>query len=75
VIWLKCRFRVILRLDGAPFSSHASPAAERSCDARAAGADPNIADRDGIPPLAHAWGKGQKGIAEMIGASGGRIAR
>lgn len=41
----------------------------------AAGADPNIADRDGTTPLAHARAKGQKDIAEMISASGGRIAR
>jgi uncharacterized protein len=37
-----------------------------------AGADPNIADKDGITPLAHARKKGQTEIARMIEAAGGR---
>ena len=37
-----------------------------------AGANPNLADRDGVTPLAHARAKGQKAIAEMIAAKGGR---
>jgi hypothetical protein len=37
-----------------------------------AGADPNIADKDGITPLAHARRKGQSEIARMIEAAGGR---
>lgn len=38
----------------------------------AAGADPNIADKDGVSPLAHARRKGQREIARMIEAAGGR---
>ncbi len=37
-----------------------------------AGADPNLADKDGVTPLAHARAKGQRVIAEMIAAKGGR---
>lgn len=37
----------------------------------AAGADPNIADKDGVSPLAHARRNGQKTIADMIKAAGG----
>jgi len=38
----------------------------------AAGADPNIADKEGVSPLAHAKRNGQKTIADMIEAAGGR---
>jgi uncharacterized protein len=38
----------------------------------AAGADPNIADKDGISPLAHARRKGQTEIARLIEAAAGR---
>lgn len=38
----------------------------------AAGADPNIADKDRVTPLAHARRKGQTEIARMIEAAGGR---
>lgn len=37
-----------------------------------AGADPNLADKDGVTPLAHARGRGQNAIAAMIVAKGGR---
>lgn len=37
-----------------------------------AGADPNIADKDGTSPLAHARGKGQSAVARLIEAAGGR---
>lgn len=37
-----------------------------------AGANPNIADRDGATPLAHAKKRGQTAIARMIEAKGGR---
>jgi ankyrin repeat protein len=36
------------------------------------GADPNLADKDGISPLAHAKAKGQKEIAKLIRAAGGK---
>lgn len=38
----------------------------------AAGADPNIADKDGVTPFAHAKRNGQQAIADMIEAAGGR---
>jgi len=38
----------------------------------AAGADPNIADKDGVSPLAHAKRKGQRAIAQLIANAGGR---
>jgi ankyrin repeat protein len=38
----------------------------------AAGANANIADKDGVTPLAHARRKGQDEIARMIEAAGGR---
>jgi hypothetical protein len=37
-----------------------------------AGADPNLADRDGVTPLAHARMRGQGAVAAMIAAAGGR---
>jgi uncharacterized protein len=37
-----------------------------------ASADPNIADKDGVSPLAHARQKGQREIARLIEAAGGR---
>lgn len=38
----------------------------------AAGANPNIADRDGVSPLTHAKRKGQREIAQLIADAGGR---
>ena len=38
----------------------------------AAGANPNIADREGVSPLAHARRRGQGEIAALIAAAGGR---
>lgn len=38
----------------------------------AAGADPNIADKDGVLPLTHARAKRQAEIARLIEAAGGR---
>jgi ankyrin repeat protein len=38
----------------------------------AAGADPNIADKQGVSPLAHARSKGQTEIARMIAVAGGK---
>lgn len=37
-----------------------------------AGANPNLADKDGVTPLAHARQKGQTEIARLIEAAGGR---
>ena len=38
----------------------------------AAGADPNIADKDGVSPLTHARRKGQGEVARLIMEAGGR---
>ena len=38
----------------------------------AAGANPNIADRDNVSPFAHATLKGQREIARLIEAAGGK---
>lgn len=37
-----------------------------------AGANPNLADRDGVTPLAHARKRGQGAVAELIAKAGGR---
>lgn len=37
----------------------------------AAGANPNIVDKDGVSPLAHAKRKGQREVAALIAAAGG----
>jgi ankyrin repeat protein len=39
----------------------------------AAGADPNLADKDGVTPLAHARRGGQREVARLIEAAGGRM--
>ncbi len=38
----------------------------------AAGADPNLADKDGVPPLPHALRRGQREVARLIEQAGGR---
>jgi uncharacterized protein len=38
----------------------------------AAGANANIADKDGVSPLAHARRKGQRDVAQLIAQAGGR---
>jgi ankyrin repeat protein len=38
----------------------------------AAGADPNLADKDGVSPLMHARQKGQDEVAKLIEEAGGR---
>lgn len=37
-----------------------------------AGANPNLADKDGVSPLAHARKRGQSEVARLIAAAGGR---
>jgi uncharacterized protein len=37
-----------------------------------AGGNPNVADKDGVSPLAHAKRKGQREVARLIEAAGGR---
>lgn len=38
----------------------------------AAGANPGLADKDGVTPLAHARKRGQSAVAELIARAGGR---
>ena len=38
----------------------------------AAGANPNIADKDGVSPLAHARRKGQTELVRVIAEAGGK---
>ncbi|MDL2344311.1 ankyrin repeat domain-containing protein [Deinococcus sp. MIMF12] len=38
----------------------------------AAGADPNLADRDGVTPLAHAQRRGDRDMVRLLRAAGGR---
>ena len=38
----------------------------------AAGANPNVADKNGVTPLAHAHNKGQREVAQLIAAAGGK---
>lgn len=40
-----------------------------------AGADPNLADREGVTPLAHALARGQTDVAPLIEQAGGRVRR
>lgn len=40
-----------------------------------AGADPNLADREGVTPLAHARARGQTEVARLIEQAGGRLRR
>jgi uncharacterized protein len=41
----------------------------------AAGADPNLADKDGVTPLNHARSRGQREVATIIDAAGGGMQR
>lgn len=41
----------------------------------AAGADPSLADKDGVTPLAHARARRQDAVAALIEAAGGRMKR
>jgi len=61
-----CLLEIVILGDGGP--RHA----EVTKLVLAAGADPNIADKDGISPLAHARQKGQTEIARLIAAAAGR---
>jgi len=38
----------------------------------AAGANVNLADRDGVTPLAHARRRGQSAVAQLLVAAGGK---
>src|SRR5690606_18148569 len=61
-----CLLEIVILGDGGPRHQEA---ARRVL---AASADPNIADRDGVRPLTHARRRGQREVAEIIAAAGGR---
>jgi uncharacterized protein len=61
-----CLLEIVILGDGGPRHSEAARLV------LAAGADPNLADRNGVSPLAHARTKGQAAIASMIAQAGGR---
>jgi len=61
-----CLLEIVILGDGGP--RHVEVAKQ----VLAAGADPNIADKDGVSPLAHARHKGQHAIARLIMQAGGR---
>lgn len=61
-----CLLEIVILGDGGPRHQ------ETARRVLAAGADPNLADKDGVTPLAHARSRGQTAIAAMIAAAGGR---
>ena len=61
-----CLLEIVILGDGGP------PHVEVAKLVLAAGADPNIADKNGVSPLAHARQKGQREIARLIEVAGGR---
>jgi ankyrin repeat protein len=61
-----CLLEIVILGDGGP--RHA----ETAKLVLAAGADPNLADKDGVSPLRHALNKGQREVARLIEAAGGR---
>ncbi len=62
-----CLLEIVLLGDGGPRHQQI---ARMVLDA---GADPNLADGEGVTPLAHAVARGQTEIAGMIRAAGGRM--
>jgi ankyrin repeat protein len=61
-----CLMEIVLLTDGGALAQ------ENTRQVLAAGADPNIADRDGISPLAHATRRGLPEVARIIAARGGK---
>ena len=61
-----CLLEIVILGDGGPRHQ------ESTRIVLAAGANPNIADREGISPLTHARRKGQEIIARMIADAGGK---
>lgn len=61
-----CLLEIVLLGDGGPRHQEVTRLV------LAAGANPNLADKDGVSPLSHAIARGQTAIAAMIRAAGGR---
>ncbi len=61
-----CLLEIVILGDGGPRHQEATRLV------LAAGADPNLADRQGVTPLAHARSRGQQAVARMIEQAGGR---
>ncbi len=64
-----CLLEIVLLGDGGPRHIEA---ARLILEAKA---DPNLADKQGVTPLAHARAKGQTEVAKLIEAAGGRLRR
>ena len=64
-----CLLEIVLLGDGGPRHIEA---ARLILEAKA---DPNLADNQGVTPLAHARAKGQTEVAKLIEAAGGRLRR
>lgn len=61
-----CLLEIVILGDGGPRHQEAARIV------LAAGANPNIADKDGTSPLAHARRRGQAAVARLIEQAGGR---
>jgi len=61
-----CLLEIVILGDGGP---HHQEVAKLVLDA---GANPNLADKDGVTPLAHARQRGQRAVAALIEKAGGR---
>lgn len=61
-----CLLEIVLLTDGG------KRAQENTQQVLAAGANPNIGDKDGVSPLSHAKKRGLDALARIIAAHGGR---
>ena len=64
-----CLLEIVILGDGGPRHQQAAKLV------LAAGADPNLADGNGVTPLAHARANGQTEVAKLIEAAGGKMGK